>query len=60
MKITADEFRHSIAIDVLSPDAVRMSVGVVCLWTIAGLTLTAIAFALGLGGEVGEFLAVAG
>ena len=60
MRITANEFRHPIAMDALSPDAVRMSVVVVCLWTIAGLTLTAIAIALGLGGEVGEFLANAG
>jgi hypothetical protein len=60
MRITANEFRDPTAIDALSPDAVRMSVGVVCLWTIAGLTLTAIAFAFGWGGEVGEFLAVAG
>jgi hypothetical protein len=62
MRITACEFRHPITIDPLTSDAVRMSVnlGVVCLWTIAGLTLTAIALALGLGGEAGEFLAIAG
>ena len=62
MRITANEFRHPTAIDALTSDAVRMSVnfGVVCLWTIAGLTLTAIAFALGLGVEAGEFLAIAG
>jgi len=60
MRIAANEFRHSIAIDALSADAVRMSVAVVCLWTIAGLTLTAIAFALGFGGEAGEFLAMSG
>ena len=64
MRITANEFLHPTAIDALTSDAVRMSVnfGVVCLWTIAGLTLTAIAFAfaLGLGVEAGEFLAIAG
>jgi len=60
MRIIANEFRHSIAIDALSADAVRMSVAVVCLWTIAGLTLTAIAFALGWGAEAAEFLAIAG
>ena len=36
------------------------NLGVVYVWTIAGLTLTAIAFALGLGVEIGQSLAAAG
>jgi hypothetical protein len=36
------------------------NLGVVYVWTIAGLILTAIAFALGLGVEIGQSLAAAG
>ena len=57
-RMTAHEFRYPIAIDTRKPGAVPPSVdfGVVCLWAIAGLTLTAVAFALGLVGHAGEFL----
>jgi hypothetical protein len=33
---------------------------VVCLWSALGLTLTGLLFALGLGGEIGQILAMAG
>jgi hypothetical protein len=33
---------------------------IVCLWSVLGLTLTALLFALGLGAEVGQILAMAG
>jgi hypothetical protein len=34
--------------------------GVACLWSALGLTLTGLFFALGLGAEIGQILAVAG
>jgi len=37
-----------------------MSFGAVCLWTTAGLTLTALVFTLGLGADIGQFLTTAG
>jgi hypothetical protein len=57
-RIAAYQLRYLIAIDARMPDAVRPSFdfGVVCLWAIAGLTLTAIAIALGWGGQSGELL----
>jgi hypothetical protein len=33
---------------------------IICLWTASGLVLTALAFSLGFGAEVGQVLAVAG
>jgi hypothetical protein len=33
---------------------------VVCLWSALGLTLTGLLFALGLGAEIGQSLAMAG
>ena len=33
---------------------------IVCLWSALGLTLTGLLFALGLGAEIGQILAVAG
>jgi hypothetical protein len=60
--IAAYKIPHPTAINTHAFDATRMSesLGVVCLWATAGLALTAIVFALGLGGEVGQFLANAG
>jgi hypothetical protein len=57
-RIAAYQIRYLVAIDARTPDAVRPSFDfvVVCLWAIAGLTLTAIAFALGWGGQAGELL----
>jgi formyltetrahydrofolate synthetase len=59
--IIAYEIPNLVAINTDTSDATRMfeSLGVVCLWATAGLALTAV-FALGLGGEVGQFLANAG
>jgi hypothetical protein len=60
--IIAYKISRPMAINTHTSDATRMSesLGVVCLWATAGLALTAIVFALGLGGEVGQFLANAG
>jgi hypothetical protein len=33
---------------------------IACLWSAVGLTLTALLFALGLGAEIGQLLAMAG
>jgi hypothetical protein len=43
------------------PDATGMStLGVICLWSIAGLILTALFIALGLRSEIADFLTLAG
>ena len=43
-------------------DAIGMSasLGVICLWSIAGLILTALFIALGLRSEIADFLSLAG
>jgi hypothetical protein len=60
--IVAYKISRPTAINTHASDAARMSgsLGVVCLWATAGLALTLIVFALGLGGDVGQFLANAG
>jgi hypothetical protein len=62
MSIMATGLRYSIAIDTRTSDAAGRveSLGVVCLWTAAGLILTVLAFALGLGSDAGQFLTMAG
>jgi hypothetical protein len=62
MSIAATGLRHSIAIDTRAsaPVGSAMSFGAVCLWTTAGLTLTALVFTLGLGADIGQFLTTAG
>jgi hypothetical protein len=57
--MSAYPFRYPIAIDTpRTPDAARQSFDfrVVCVWAVAGLTLTAMAFSLGLVGQAGELL----
>ena len=62
MSIAAYDLRYPISVNAQTSDVVGMpeSLWLVCLWTGAGLVLTAFVFALGLGGEAGQFLAVAG
>ena len=41
-------------------DGVPFDFGIVCLWSIFGLDLTALAIAFGFGAEIAEILSIAG
>ena len=63
MKVIAEQQRDVlIAFGTLSPRATLVPVdfSVVCLWATLGLVMTALAFTLGFGAEIGQALAAAG
>jgi hypothetical protein len=60
MTATTDHELRSRQFDIIRQRLITGDLVIVCLWSVLGLTLAALAFQLGFGAQMTDFLAISG